>query len=65
MNIPNEQELWLKGMTSEEWLNKHDAEIRNQTITEIEFILCAEIYFGYEVEARVVEVLEQMKGAQK
>lgn len=31
------------------------------TIDEIGMKLCAEIYFGYEVEERVCEVLEQMK----
>lgn len=35
---------------------------RRKTIDEIAFKLCTEIYFGYEVEARVVEILEQMKG---
>lgn len=28
MYIPSEQELWLKGMTSEQWLEEHDAEVR-------------------------------------
>lgn len=45
----------------EKEMKEHDAEIRNKTINEIGMKLCAEIYFGYEVEERVWEVLEQLK----
>lgn len=37
------------------------ADERAKTISEIEIKLCAEIHFGYELEARVCDVLEQIR----